>query len=222
MKEGNYSMKKIILLLTLLMLNLSASPVFASSGWIKEHNDWYYYTSTGNKTTNSWIGDYYLKNSGKMAHSEWIFDKKYDSWFYLKADGSYARNQWEGDYYLKNNGAMARQEWIFDKDYNNWFFLKNNGAYARNEWEGNYYLKSNGAMAKQEWIGSYYVNESGLWFPNATRSMPNTQEFPPEGTHYKSCKEVPNNYRPLLKGHPGYSPELDRDHDGKACELKSN
>ena len=80
--------------------------------------------------SSTWKKKYYLKDSGAMAQSEWIFDKKYNSWFYLKSDGTYAENQWQGSYYLKSGGYMSKKEWIFDNSYNAWYYLKEDGIYA--------------------------------------------------------------------------------------------
>ena len=81
------------------------------NGWVKENNAWYLYQND-KKVMNTWSGNYYLKADGKMATSEWIFDKNYNAWYYLNADGNYARNTWKGNYYLEANGKMATNKWI--------------------------------------------------------------------------------------------------------------
>ncbi|WP_416382530.1 excalibur calcium-binding domain-containing protein [Nocardia beijingensis] len=44
-------------------------------------------------------------------------------------------------------------------------------------------------------------------------------QVPPGGPSYKNCTEVRNAGKaPLLRGQPGYAPDLDRDNDGVACE----
>ncbi|WP_225432899.1 excalibur calcium-binding domain-containing protein [Bifidobacterium saimiriisciurei] len=49
--------------------------------------------------------------------------------------------------------------------------------------------------------------------------VPSTPAKP--STHYKNCKEVWNAIgRPLHRGEPGYSTDLDSDHDGIACETR--
>ena len=53
-----------------------------------------------------------MKSNGKMAKSEWVYDKNYGSYYYLTSEGSYARNTWVGNYYLKSNGKMAKSEWV--------------------------------------------------------------------------------------------------------------
>lgn len=98
--------------------------------WKKINGAWYYFNNAGVMLSNQWQGSYYLKSSGAMAESEWIFDKDYNSWFYLKSSGAYAAREWIGAYYLKSGGYMAKSEWIFDPDYNSWYYLKEDGQYV--------------------------------------------------------------------------------------------
>ena len=125
--------------------------------WEKISGSWYYFNKDGVMLSSQWKEKYYLKDSGAMAKSEWIFDEKYKSWFYLKSDGTYAENQWVGSYYLKSFGYMAKNEWIFDKDYNAWYYLKEDGVYVTGNFTINgkdYTFQSNG-----KWItdtASYY------------------------------------------------------------------
>lgn len=125
--------------------------------WEKISGSWYYFNKDGVMLSSQWKEKYYLKDSGAMAKSEWIFDEKFKSWFYLKSDGTYAENQWVGSYYLKSFGYMAKNEWIFDKDYNAWYYLKEDGAYVTGNFIINgkdYTFQSNG-----KWISdtaAYY------------------------------------------------------------------
>ncbi|HEW6866987.1 GH25 family lysozyme [Streptococcus pneumoniae] len=112
-----------------------------------------------------WDGDYYVKDDGSKAQSEWIFDNYYKAWFYINSDGRYSQNEWHGNYYLKSGGYMAQNEWIYDSNYKSWFYLKSDGVYAHQEWQliGNkwYYFKKWGYMARNEWQGNYYLTGSG-------------------------------------------------------------
>ena len=108
----------------------TASGKIIRDKWEKISGSWYYFNKDGVMLSSQWKEKYYLKDSGAMAKSEWIFDEKYKSWFYLKSDGTYAENQWVGSYYLKSFGYMAKNEWIFDKDYNAWYYLKEDGVYV--------------------------------------------------------------------------------------------
>ena len=140
-----------------------------TSGWVKQDGVWYYFDGNGNPVKNAWQGSYYLKEDGKMAQSEWIYDDSYQAWYYLKSDGSYAYSTWQGAYYLKSNGKMAKGEWVYDSSYQAWYYLKSDGSYARNAWQGNYYLKSDGKMAINEWVYDatyqawYYLKSDGSY-----------------------------------------------------------
>ena len=135
----------------------TASGKIIRDKWEKISGSWYYFNKDGVMLSSQWKEKYYLKDSGAMAKSEWIFDEKYKSWFYLKSDGTYAENQWVGSYYLKSFGYMAKNEWIFDKDYNSWYYLKEDGVYVTGNFTINgkdYTFQSNG-----KWItdtASYY------------------------------------------------------------------
>lgn len=135
----------------------TASGKIIRDKWEKISGSWYYFNKDGVMLSSQWKEKYYLKDSGAMAKSEWIFDEKYKSWFYLKSDGTYAENQWVGSYYLKSFGYMAKNEWIFDKDYNAWYYLKEDGVYVTGNFTINgkdYTFQSNG-----KWItdtASYY------------------------------------------------------------------
>ena len=135
----------------------TASGKIIRDKWEKISGSWYYFNKDGVMLSSQWKEKYYLKDSGAMAKSEWIFDEKYKSWFYLKSDGIYAENQWVGSYYLKPFGYMAKNEWIFDKDYNAWYYLKEDGAYVTGNFTINgkdYTFQSNG-----KWISdtaAYY------------------------------------------------------------------
>ena len=125
--------------------------------WEKISGSWYYFNKDGDMLSSQWKEKYYLKDSGAMAKSEWIFDEKYKSWFYLKSDGTYAENQWVGSYYLKPFGYMAKNEWIFDKDYNAWYYLKEDGTYVTGNFTINgkdYTFQSNGKWISD--IAAYY------------------------------------------------------------------
>ncbi|MFS9240336.1 glucosaminidase domain-containing protein [Streptococcus infantis] len=135
----------------------TASGKIIRDKWEKISGSWYYFNKDGVMLSSQWKEKYYLKDSGAMAKSEWIFDEKYKSWFYLKSDGTYAENQWVGSYYLKSFGYMVKNEWIFDKDYNAWYYLKEDGVYVTGNFTINgkdYTFQSNG-----KWItdtASYY------------------------------------------------------------------
>ena len=133
-----------------------ASGKITRNKWEKIKDRWYYFDAEGVMESSTWKKKYYLKDSGAMAQSEWIFDKQYNSWFYLKSDGTYAENQWQGSYYLKSGGHMAKSEWIFDNSYNAWYYLKEDGLYATGT------LKINGK--------NYSFENNGKWISNPSTS----------------------------------------------------
>ena len=96
--------------------------------WIfnEKEGTWYYLSETGEVVKNVWVGDYYLKQYGKMADAEWIYDSNYQSWYYLNNGGSYARSQWEGNYYLYADGKMATKAWVDSEKY----YVDENGKWV--------------------------------------------------------------------------------------------
>ena len=131
---------------------------------INQH--WYFFNAQGILLTNQWKDAYYLKPSGAMAESEWIFDATYQSWFYITSNGRYAQNTWKGDYYLKSGGYMAKKEWIYDSNYQAWFYLDETGAYVTGSHLINgalHSFKGNGA-----WIREIKEETSSNELPFAT------------------------------------------------------
>lgn len=49
------------------------------SNWKKIAGVWYYFNKDGVMLSSQWKEKYYLKDSGAMAKSEWIFDEKFKS-----------------------------------------------------------------------------------------------------------------------------------------------
>ena len=136
-----------------------ASGKITRNKWEKIKDRWYYFDAEGVMESSTWKKKYYLKDSGAMAQSEWIFDKQYNSWFYLKPDGIYAENQWQGSYYLKSGGYMAKSEWIFDNSYNAWYYLKEDGLYATGTLKikgKDYSFENNGKWISNPSTSTYY------------------------------------------------------------------
>ena len=137
----------------------NASGKITRNKWEKIKDRWYYFDAEGVMESSTWKKKYYLKDSGAMAQSEWIFDKQYNSWFYLKPDGTYAENQWQGSYYLKSGGYMAKNEWIFDNSYNAWYYLKEDGLYATGTLKikgKDYSFENNGKWISNPSTSTYY------------------------------------------------------------------
>ena len=137
----------------------NASGKITRNKWEKIKDRWYYFDAEGVMVSSTWKKKYYLKDSGAMAQSEWIFDKQYNSWFYLKPDGTYAENQWQGSYYLKSGGYMAKNEWIFDNSHNAWYYLKEDGLYATGTLKikgKDYSFENNGKWISNPSTSTYY------------------------------------------------------------------
>ena len=47
------------------------------TGWYCINDKWYYMDAEGAKVTNAWIGNYYVKDDGVMATSEWVDEGRY-------------------------------------------------------------------------------------------------------------------------------------------------
>ena len=56
--------------------------------WEKISGSWYYFNKDGVMLSSQWKEKYYLKDSGAMAKSEWIFDEKIQE-LVLPQDGRY-------------------------------------------------------------------------------------------------------------------------------------
>lgn len=150
---------------------------YMATGWRKINNSWFYFDSNGcmadygwNQINGSW---YYMKKDGSMTGSGW--HKIGGSYYYFDVNGNMAtgwkklNGTW---YYLKSDGTMMRNGWLKIKG--KWYYFDSDGAMAGKGWHkinGNYYyMYSSGEMAADAWIDGYYVNASGTWIPNKTRS----------------------------------------------------
>ena len=157
-------------------------------------NQWsgsYYLGEDGKLLSNVWVGVYHVGADGAYQKG-WL--KLDEGWYYLGTNGvvqtgwiQLGNNWYYGQpdsenpgllvenafrdingarYYFKAGGYMAISWQVIDgEDY----FFTESGAMARSQWSGNYYLKADGKMARNEWVdgGKYFVDENGVWVPNA-------------------------------------------------------
>lgn len=140
------------------------------TGWIWIENECYYFDGSGAMARDTWIGDYYVDETGVWAQGivkpGWILSG--DRWWYRHADGGYTASGWEEidgtRYYFDNAGWMVTG-WHLEND--TWYYLDGSGAMHTgwlllgNTW---YYLENDGKMAVGliEADGSmYYLNGSG-------------------------------------------------------------
>jgi len=168
---------------------------FTGSGAMAK-NQWsgsYYLGKDGKMVSNAWVGVYHVGADGAYQIG-WL--KLEEGWYYLGTGGAVQTgwiqvgNNWyygqpgsekpgllleekwlnlgNATYYFKAGGCMAISWQVIDgEDY----FFTGSGAMAKSQWSGHYYLKADGKMARNEWVdgGKYFVDENGVWVPNAKK-----------------------------------------------------
>ena len=126
------------------------------TGWQLVGSEWYYMYSDGTMARDTWIGQYYVNESGvwetSVQKASWVKDNV--GWWYRHADGSYTSNGFE---------VIDGETYLFDaRGYRTTGWQLFNGSW--------YYMYSDGKMAKDTWIGSYYVNGDGVWVQPEVKS----------------------------------------------------
>lgn len=142
---------------------LTADGNRAENGWLTVGGKDYYFNETGKLATKTWVGQYYVTESGTKAKEQWVFNQEQESWYYLKSDGQKAQNEWiqqgQEKYYLKADGKMAKDEWITQGE--NQYYINSQGKMLKNAWLGKNYISENGHKVKQAWI---YDDNYSSWF----------------------------------------------------------
>ena len=142
---------------------LKADGQRAENGWLTVDGKDYYFNEAGKLATKTWIGQYYVTESGAKAKEQWVFNQEQESWYYLKSDGQKAQKEWiqqgKEKYYLKEDGKMAKDEWITQGE--DQYYVNSQGKILKNTWLGSHYLSDKGNKVKQAWI--YDANYSS-WF----------------------------------------------------------
>jgi len=135
----------------------------AENGWLTVAGKDYYFNEAGKLATKTWIGQYYVTESGAKAKEQWVFNQEQESWYYLKSDGQKAQKEWiqqgQEKYYLKEDGKMAKDEWITQGE--NQYYINSQGKMLKNAWLGKSYISENGNKVKQAWI---YDDNYSSWF----------------------------------------------------------
>lgn len=141
----------------------------AENGWLTVGGKDYYFNETGKLATKTWVGQYYVTESGAKAKEQWVFNQEQESWYYLKSDGQKAQNEWiqqgQEKYYLKEDGKMAKDEWITQGE--DQYYVNSQGKILKNTWLGKSYVTSSGHKAKTSWIFDknyeswFYLNAKG-------------------------------------------------------------
>ena len=142
---------------------LTADGNRAENGWLIVGGKDYYFNEAGKLATKTWIGQYYVTESGAKAKEQWVFNQEQESWYYLKSDGQKAQKEWiqqgQEKYYLKEDGKMAKDEWITQGE--NQYYINSQGKMLKNAWLGKSYISENGNKVKQAWI---YDDNYSSWF----------------------------------------------------------
>ena len=142
---------------------LTADGNRAENGWLTVAGKDYYFNEAGKLATKTWVGQYYVTESGAKAKEQWVFNQEQESWYYLKSDGQKAQNEWiqqgQEKYYLKEDGKMAKDEWVTQGE--NQYYINSQGKMLKNAWLGKNYISENGHKVKQAWI---YDDNYSSWF----------------------------------------------------------
>ena len=142
---------------------LKADGQRAENGWLTVGDKDYYFNEAGKLATKTWVGQYYVTESGAKAKEQWVFNQEKESWYYLKSDGQKAQKEWiqqgQEKYYLKEDGKMAKDEWITQGE--NQYYINSQGKMLKNAWLGKSYISENGNKVKQAWI---YDDNYSSWF----------------------------------------------------------
>lgn len=136
------------------------------TGWQRIGGAWYYMYNDGRMAANTWIGPYYVNQSGAWMEgavpSQWIHSG--NRWWYRHTDGSYTVNNWETiggkKYYFDGEGWMKYGWQVIGGD-TYYFGQADDGALKTNQWIGESYVGQDGKMAKNAWIEEYYVDQTG-------------------------------------------------------------
>lgn len=141
------------------------------TGWQKVNGVWYYMYQNGAMAANTWIGNYYVNNSGAWVQNakpaQWIASG--GRWWYRHTDGGYTTNNFEtinGKVYYFDAAGWMVTGW--QKIKGSWYYLGNagDGAMKTSQWVGDYYVGEDGVMVTNTWIGDRYVDSSGKWDRN--------------------------------------------------------
>ena len=158
---------------------LTADGNRAENGWLTVGGKDYYFNEAGKLATKTWVGQYYVTESGAKAKEQWVFNQEQESWYYLKSDGQKAQNEWiqqgQEKYYLKEDGKMAKDEWVTQGG--NEYYVNSQGKMLRGTWLGKNYLSENGNKVKQGWIYDdnysswFYIQQDGTYAENGWQTI---------------------------------------------------
>ena len=122
------------------------------TGWQKVNGVWYYMYGDGKMAANTWIGDYWVDESGAWTKTkqtdQWI--KSGSRWWYCHSDGSYTTNGFEnigGSLYYFDGAGWMTSGW--QQINGSWYYFggTNDGSMKTgwiNDGKKNYYLMPDG------------------------------------------------------------------------------
>lgn len=100
------------------------------TGWVKVGTFWYYMYSNGAMASDTWVGNYYVDDSGKWIpnYNETTYgghwEKNDGYWYFRKADGGYFKNRMmtiEGQKYLFEADGRMATGWKYYNGYKYYF-----------------------------------------------------------------------------------------------------
>lgn len=123
---------------------------YMADGWIEIGSDYYFFDSSGTMKKSAWEGNYYLKEDGRMAVSEWIGGKYTGE--YVGPDGAWIPGEWipQGNSwkYRYGNGDSPAPGFVTIK--NATYYFQDSGLIALG-WQTingkEYYFGTGGAMS---------------------------------------------------------------------------
>ena len=99
---------------------------YMQTGWLNLDGTWYYLNDDGSMAKDTWIGTYYVDESGAWVIEGW--QNSGYGWWYQRANGTYPHNEWEIIngiwYYFDENGYM-----LADTTTPDGYYVDENGAW---------------------------------------------------------------------------------------------
>ena len=100
---------------------------YMQTGWLNLDGTWYYLNADGSMAKDTWIGTYYVGDSGAWVIEGW--QQSGYGWWYQRANGTYPASEWEQIngiwYYFDANGYM-----LADTTTPDGYYVDANGAWV--------------------------------------------------------------------------------------------
>lgn len=138
----------------------------AGGNWVKEGNDYYYYTPEGKKETNCYRDGYWLDANGKY-------------------DPAYSGGKWKCDssgWWYEDNGWYPVSQWLKIDGY--WYYFTESGYMDYSEYRDGCWLGSDGAWVEEYYGGHWCSDSYGWWYEDAAGWYPYNQYLWVDGTEY--------------------------------------